>query len=209
MQWFRNMVRPEKNDFLKLLIEQGNHAILIVEALEEYLREPGKPTKKNAKQVERDADEIQRILVYELNDTFVTPLDREDIHALSRALDNFIDYVYTTVEELQIFQLAPTPALLGFSELLKDMASSMQLAVERLQDHGGVAVQHATNVKKLENQIEDLYRKTVAELFSNTETVPELIEMLKMREVVRHISNAADQGVIFADTVMDISIKVY
>lgn len=46
MQWFRNMVRPEKNDFLKLLIEQGNHAILIVEALEEYLREPGKPTKK-------------------------------------------------------------------------------------------------------------------------------------------------------------------
>ena len=85
----------------------------------------------------------------------------------------------------------------------------MQLAVERLQDHGGVAVQHATNVKKLENQIEDLYRKTVAELFSNTETVPELIEMLKMREVVRHISNAADQGVIFADTVMDINIKVF
>lgn len=209
MQWFKNMVRPEKNDFMKLLTDQGSYAVLIVEALEEYLHEPGKPTRKNAKQVERDADEVQRILVHELNDTFVTPLDREDIHALSRALDNFIDYVYTTVEELQIFQLAPTPALLEFAELLKDMASGMQLAVDRLQDHGGVAVQHATSVKKLENQIEDLYRQTVADLFSNTETVPELIEMLKMREVVRHISNAADQGVIFADTVMDINIKVY
>ena len=68
MQWFRNMVRPEKERLLKLLIEQGNHAILIVEALEEYLRRAGRNPRKNAKQVERDADEIQRILVYELND---------------------------------------------------------------------------------------------------------------------------------------------
>jgi predicted phosphate transport protein (TIGR00153 family) len=209
MQWFKNMVRPDKNDFMKLLAQQGGYATTIVEALQEYLQDPGKPTRKQAKQVEREADEIQRILIHELNDTFVTPLDREDINALSRALDNFIDYVYTTVEELTIFKMQPTPELNKFAELLMDMAQGMSLAMERLDNHGGVANEHARSVKKLENQIEDLYRHTLAHLFDNTQTVEELVDMLKMREVLRHISNAADQGVIFADTVQDINIKVY
>lgn len=209
MEWFKNRFSSDKKGFIDLLIDQAHYAPIIVEALEEYLADPGKPARKNAKQVERDADEAQRILVYELNERFVTPLDREDIHALSRSLDNFIDYVYTTVDELRIFKLDPTPELNQFAELLRDMAQGMLLATERLSDHSGVATQHARNIKKLENQIEDLYRRTLARLFDGTETVPELVVMLKMREVVRHISNAADQGVIFADTIMDINIKVY
>ena len=62
---------------------------------------------KNAKAVgkaEKAADEVRRVLIDELNRTFITPIDREDIYALSRAIDDVMDYAYTTVDEMDILK---------------------------------------------------------------------------------------------------------
>ena len=207
MQWFKRFLKPRQNDFLDLMIRQGEFAVAVVEALQAYLKKQNDKKSIRAGQLENEADEVQRILVHDLMNTFVTPIDREDIFSLSRALDNFIDYVYDTVEELEIFDLEAQGPVLVIADLLHEMASELHLALQRLIDHPGVASEHARRVKSLENRVEDVYRHSLAELFQGPQDIAQVMEILKTREVLRHLSNAADQGDIAADTIMDIVVK--
>ena len=97
MEWIMRFFRPRQDVFQDLLIRQGEYAIASVEALQKYLKNPGDKRSEKARQTEKDADEVHRMLIHELEDTYVTPLDREDIFALSQSIDYFIDYVYDTV----------------------------------------------------------------------------------------------------------------
>ena len=207
MEWLKGFPKPKKSNFLQLLIKQGEYTAISVESLHAYLKKPNEKRSIQARQVEKEADEVHRILVHELEDSFVTPLDREDIFALSRALDNFIDYVYDTIEELEIFELAPFTAVSELADLLLEMARELHLTMERLIDHPRVANEHARRVKKLENQVEHAYRQSLATLFKGPEDTEHIMHMLKCREVLRHLSNAADQGDKAADIVMDIGVK--
>ncbi len=207
MEWLKRFFKPKQSNFLQLLIQQGKYTVVSVESLQAYLKKPNEKRSVQARQVEKEADELHRILVHELEDSFVTPLDREDIYALSRALDNFIDYVYDTIEELEIFKLAPFTAVSQIADLLLEMAKELHLTMERLLDHPRVANEHARRVKKLENEVERAYRHSLAELFQGPEDAEHIMRMLKCREVLRHLSNAADQGDKAADIVMDIGVK--
>lgn len=207
MEWLKRFLKPKQSNFIELLIQQGDYAVASVEALQAYFKKQSEKKSTRARQIEQEADEVRRILVHEILDTFVTPIDREDLFALSRSLDNFVDYVYTTVEELEIFEMEASDEVQEFSELLLRMATELRLALQRLLDHPGVANEHARRVKSLENQVEDAYRRRLAELFSGPEDVHHIMEMLKTREVLRHLSNAADQGDMAADIIMDIVVK--
>ncbi len=207
MEWLMRFLKPKKDNFIPMLIEQGEYAVAIVEALQAYFKKQTDKKSIRARQLEKDADELQRIFVHDLLDTFVTPIDREDLFALTRALDNFIDYVYDTVEELEIFELEPSPAVINITALLLEMANELLLALQRLLDHPGVAAEHARRAKGLENQVEDVYRHSLAELFEGPESLEQVLQILKLREVLRHLSNAADQGDIAANTIMDIVVK--
>jgi predicted phosphate transport protein (TIGR00153 family) len=207
MEWLKRFLKPRQSNFIGLLIQQGEYAVASVEALQAYFKKQSAKKSTIARQIEKEADEVRRILVHELLNTFVTPIDREDIFALSRALDNFVDYVYTTVEELEIFNMSASEDILEITTLLQEMANELHLAMQRLLDHPGVATEHARRVKSLENQVEDAYRRRLADLFSGPEDVHHVMEMLKAREVLRHLSNAADQGDMAADIIMDIVVK--
>ena len=207
MEWLKRFIKPKQSNFLQMRIEQGEYAIMSVEALQAYFKKQSDKKSTKARQIEQEADEVQRILVHELQQTFVTPIDREDIFSLSRAIDNFIDYVYDTVEELEIFEIEASEAVLEIAALLLVMANEMQLALQRLLDHPGVAAEHARRVKSVENQVEDAYRRNLAHLFQGPEDIHHVMDMLKMREVLRHLSNAADQGDKAADIIMDIVVK--
>ena len=207
MEWFKRFIKPKQSNFLQLLIRQGEYTAVSVESLQAYLKKPNEKRSVQARRVEKEADEVHRILVHELEDSFVTPLDREDIFALSRALDNFIDYVYDTIEELEIFGLEPFTAVSELADLLLEMARELHLTMERLLDHPRIANEHARRVKKLENEVERAYRHSLATLFQGPEDSEHIMHMLKCREVLRHLSNAADQGDKAADIVMDIGVK--
>ncbi len=207
MEWLKRFLKPKQDNFIIYLAQQGEKAVEITEALQSYLKKSVEKKHDKAKRIEQEADEIQRILVHELLDTFVTPFDREDIFALSRALDNFIDYVYDTIEELVIFNVEDPVGVQEMADILSEMAHELLLSVRRLNDHPGVASEHARRAKSGENRVEDVYRHTIAELFSEPSDVHDVMEMMKNREVIRHLSNAADQGDLAADTILDIVVK--
>ena len=156
---------------------------------------------------EKEADEVRRILIDELNRTFVTPFDREDIFALSRSIDDVIDYANSTVSEMVVLSVEPTPYMQRIASLLKDSTYELYQAVLRLQKHPNVAIDHAQRAKALENRVEAVYREAVADLFNSADDVEHIVEMLKKREVYRHLSNAADRGDEAANVISDIVVK--
>jgi len=207
MRFIRNLFKPRSNRFMELLSQQAQYAVEANEMLLKYLNKPGVKFSGRVKQIEKDADEVRRILVDELNRTFATPLDREDINALSRNLDDVVDYAYTTTEEMEILGIKPNSYLKRMATLLLDGSVELQLAVERLAEHPGVANEHAQRAKALENRVERIYREALADLFDQPQDVEHIIEILKLREVYRHLSNAADRGDEAANHLNDIVVK--
>jgi hypothetical protein len=137
----------------------------------------------------------------------VTPIDRQDIFALSRAIDDVVDYADSTIIEMEVLSVKPNNYLLQMTSLLRDAAEEIRLAMERLENHPAVANEHAAKAKSLENRMEGLYREAVADLFRNAKSVDHVVEMLKLREIYRHMSNAADRGDEAANVIGDIIVK--
>ncbi len=160
------------------------------------------------RQCEQEADEVRRILISELNRTFVTPFDREDISALSRAIDDIMDYAWTTVKEMEMLHVTPTPHLQRMVSLLQEAAREVHLAMLRIKDHPAVASEHAQRAKALENRVETVYVEALADLFNGPAGPKRVIVILKMREIYRHLSNAADRGDAAANIISDIVVKM-
>ncbi len=207
MNWIRGIFKPRQNNFVKLLIQQADLTVEGVEALEAYMKKRGSKHAERLNQVEKEADEVRRILIDELNRTFVTPIDREDIHALSRTIDDVLDYAYATIDEMEILEVEPNDYLRRMTSLLGDAARELLSAMQRLEDHPAVANDHAVRAKALENRMEQVYREAVADLFHQPQDVEHIVEMLKLREIYRHLSNAADRGDEAANVISDIVVK--
>jgi predicted phosphate transport protein (TIGR00153 family) len=199
--------KKRRNIFIQLIHEQASLTLEGMDILKAYLVKPDEITADKLTAKEKEADEARRILIDELNRTFITPFDREDIFALSRAVDDVLDYAYSTMTEIVIFKVQPTEYMIRICSLLRDATFEIFSAIERIVDHPGVAQEHARRAKALENQVESVYREALADMFKETDDVKQLVNMLKMREIYRHLSNAADRGDEAANVVADIIVK--
>lgn len=202
------LTKRQPNRFIELLTLQAKLNEEGLTALVAYFEKPTKRRAETVDKLESEADEIRRILIDELNRTFVTPFDREDIHALSRAIDDMLDYAYTTVVEMSILDVDPNPYMHEIGTLLVKSANEIHMGVQRLSDHPGVAQNHAVRAKQIENQVENLYRQALADLFHQPKDSEHIVEMLKLRETYRHLSNAADRGDDAANILSDIVVKM-
>ena len=199
--------KKRRNIFINLILEQASITLAGMELLKAYVTQPDQLIADKLTAKEKEADEARRILIDELNRTFITPFDREDIFSLSRAIDDVLDYGYSTMNEIVILKVEPTPYMVRMCSLLRDATFELMQAVERLQDHPGVTSEHAQRAKALENRVEDVYREALADMFSETDDVRHVVKMLKLREVYRHLSNAADRGDEAANVLADIVVK--
>ncbi len=195
------------NRFLDQLLEQARITEKGVKFLYQYVKEPTEENAARVKEAEEEADELRRILIDDLNKTFVTPIDREDIFALSRTVDDVLDYAWTTVDEMQVLGVEPNQYIERMVSLLYDSAKEIRLGIERLPSNPTVASEHAMRAKAMENRIERVYRQAVSELFSGPEDLHHVVMMLKYREIYRHLSNAADRGDEAANVIADIVVK--
>jgi uncharacterized protein len=203
----RALFAKRQNVFIKLIHDQAALTLEGLDALCAYMQSQDSAAAKSLVAKEKEADEARRILIDELNRTFVTPFDREDIFSLSRAIDDVLDYAYSTISEMEILKVKPTPFMQRIATVLRDAASELLQAVDRLADHPRVASEHAQRAKALENKVEDIYREALADLFSGGEDIKQVVKMLKCREVYRHLSNAADRGDEAANVIADIVVK--
>jgi uncharacterized protein Yka (UPF0111/DUF47 family) len=203
MDWLKNRIFPKEKNFYKMLYDQASKTLEGIEALEVFVQNPNQENAKRVKGIEHEADELRKVLVEELNQTFVTPMDREDIFAISRAVDDIIDYANTTVDEMEIYGVAPEEHLREMADILKKAAREISDAVKILKTYPNIAMEHSVKAKFYENAMEKAYHSALADLFKKTDTV----YMLKMREIYRHLSNAADRCDGAANIICSIVMK--
>lgn len=201
------ILRKKRNVFIQLLFEQASLTLEGIELLIGYLDKTDQDQADRLKKKEKEADEARRILIDELNKTFITPFDREDIFALSRAIDDVLDYAYSTMTEIEVLKVEPTEYMVRICSLLKDAATELKAAIKCLQDHPNVASEHVQRAKALENRVEKVYREALADMFKDVSEVKKVVKIMKLREVYRHLSNAADRGDEAANVIADIIVK--
>jgi predicted phosphate transport protein (TIGR00153 family) len=189
--------------FFDLLTRQSAKTVEGLEALWSFAENGTRENANLVRNIEREADELRRILIEELDRTFVTPIDREDIFALSRAIDDVVDYANTTVDEMEIYEVKGDEHIKEMINILRKAARELNDAVKILQDYPKIASEHALKAKAYENTIEKAYHMALADLFKGSDT----IYMLKMREIYRHLSNAADRGDEAANIISSIVMK--
>jgi predicted phosphate transport protein (TIGR00153 family) len=201
------LFKKRQNIFITHIHNQAASTLAGMEALVAYFKDQSPVAADQLRKSEKEADEFRRILIYELNKTFITPIDREDLFALSRTVDDVLDYAYSTLEEVELLKVTPTNYMQRIASLLRDAANELLMAVDRLDDYPGVANEHAQRAKALENKVENLYREALAELFEGIEDTKHVMRAFKYREVYRHLSNAADRGDEAANVIASIVMK--
>ncbi len=203
-----NFLRPRRDNFLQLLEQQTAKTREGLEALEQFLKTLDSEQARRVELIEKQADEFRRILIDELNRSFATPIDREDLFSLSRAIDDVLDYAYTTVDEIVMLGVLPTDHMRQMVKVVREAVDELYLGVVEIRAHPQVALQHAVRAKKLENRAEQMYREALVNLFNNAKTVEDVLMILKTREIYRHLSNAADRGDEAANIISDIVVKM-
>ena len=198
----------KETDFFKLLLDQAAKTMEGIEALTRFLDTLDPVHGQKVKEIENEADEIRRVLIEEINQTFVTPIDREDLFALSRAVDDVLDKMKDKIE-FGLKVLWDREKVIGRLEQSDEeirrlkQARELHQAIKTLDHYPRLANESAVKAKKAENLMERAYREALGDLFQGTDTV----HMLKMREIYRHLSNAADRGDEAANTIHGIVVK--
>ena len=200
----RELFFPKKRDFFGMMVAHARKTCEGMGALYEFIQDTTPENGERVDTLEREADELRKHLVTELNSAFITPIDREDIFAMSQAVDDMIDYAKSTVEEVRLFKIEPNNYLVKMIEALSNMSKLIEEAIEKMEKKPLESHELATKAKKAENFIEHRYREGLAELFETQD----VIKTLKYREVYRHLSNAADRGDAVADIIQRVSVKI-
>ncbi len=193
----------KKVDFYKLLEEQADYIVKSVRSLKSYAETLDNTYALEVKEIEKKADDKRGELIQELNRTFITPFDREDIYTLSKALDDILDYFKTTVNEMEVYKVDFSADLLEFIQMLEQGSGEIQDAVHSLRRDALKSAKSAIKAKKCENKVEEIYRKSIAQLLEGDNVK----YIIKMREVYRHLSNCADRIDEAADIICNVLTK--
>jgi uncharacterized protein len=190
-------------DFFDLLLDQAEKTNAGCHALVKFLEGEGSP--EEISRLEREADDIRRILIDELHQTFITPIDREDIFALSGAIDDVIDHAKNTVKEMEIFEVESNEHLCQMAELLEKGAEQLVGAMRHLKKNPNVAVEYAVRAKRIENRMNDNYLAALKQLFSGHD--PRI--MFCLREIYRHFNRSADRVDEAANIISNVVVKMF
>jgi uncharacterized protein len=199
MDFFRSNSDKKEDKFIRLLIKQAGITVEGLKLLEECILSPSEEGIEQMREKEYEADEVRRILIDELHNTFITPLDREDIFNLSLNIDDMLDYALTTIQEMDLLKIEADEYLVKMIALIRQEAEELAMAMRRLSANPRVAADHARRAKKLENEVESLYRVAIADLFTKAKDFKPLMIMLRRREVYRHVANMSDKANAAAD----------
>jgi uncharacterized protein Yka (UPF0111/DUF47 family) len=218
-------VFPRTPNFYGLINEQCDLAVQALEVFVDFLGDGDPQTAQAVRALEKEGDDLKRRNLDILNKAFSTPMDREDIYRAIHTVDHIINYAKTTVRELETLGIGPDSYMQELGKVLLDGVSALQRGYGRLAVEPPAAEEDAQAVRKAERTAEKVYRRALAELFheenvtreaisqqSNGDTLCDamgaILNVLKRREVYRHLSNAGDRLARAGDVLHDIVVKI-
>jgi len=190
-----NWLLPREEDFFDLF---ERHAALTVEGAKEMRRlvqgdQNVRALAARIKEIEHDADVITHTCVERLHKTFITPLDRDDIHRLITQMDDVMDYIESAAAAVMLYEITDmTAAARALADVLVRSTEAVATAVAGLKNvkRADVILQACIEVNRLENEGDEILRSALAELFRGASD-PLLV--LKWKEIYEALENATDR----------------
>ena len=206
-QWL-SWVKSNEKEILTIL---DNLAIKAKETAEQLVNLLGNMDKSSQyqeeiKKLEREADELTRSIFAELNKTFITPLDREDIQRIASKTDDIIDYIEGIAGRIKSYHVVSTPPyMLEIAKELLNAIKEVELLISRLKSVkvDKSLIDHCRKISDIEHNIDDLYRTAVGELFEKNDAVT----IIKLKDIYEAIESASDRCLDVADVIEDIVLK--
>jgi predicted phosphate transport protein (TIGR00153 family) len=203
-------LKPKEDKFYKLFLEAAekvNEGAVILRTSLDNLSDKENNVNK-IEDLEHEGDRLVNIVVKELNESFITPIDREDIYALIKKLDDVLDLINSTMHRFLMYDInQSTNEAKLMADMIVDCTNHILKLMKGLSSVGNKAEyirEKIETIHKIESEADSLFRKTVAELFKN-ETNP--IEIIKWKEIYQILENTIDNCEKIANTVEGVVIK--
>ncbi|HYL20535.1 MAG TPA: DUF47 family protein [Gemmatimonadales bacterium] len=198
---------PREEEFFDLFVGVANRNKEAAAHLRELFEAPPErrtPHVEAIKRLEHEADQLTHEVVNRLDRTFITPLDREDIHQLASDLDDVMDAIDSTARRSQIFHLTAAPGgVKQLTEVIERMVAVLAGGVSRLKK-GNDVMRFCVEAKKLEEEGDAIYHEALGSLF---EKERDALEIIKWKEIYDKLELTLDQGEDVANVLESITIK--
>ena len=203
---------PQDNSFFPLFEENSRILLKASELLKDLMKletvEDRMKTIKEIKSVEHDGDDVTHKIFQQLNKSFITPFDREDIQELASSLDDVIDYINGTAQRIELYKPKIfMPVFVEMAEVINQAAIEIGVSLNGLQHAGknkDKIIQSCINLNTLENRADDLHHTGLSELF---EKETDTIELIKKKDILTSLEKAIDRCEDVADVIQTIIIK--
>jgi predicted phosphate transport protein (TIGR00153 family) len=200
---------PKDATFYQLFEQQ---AVLIIQMCEHYRDLVVDYTDLPAKlagltDVEHAGDDLFRQISYRINATFVTPIDREDIHAIGSMMDDVLDLIQGSASRMILFEVGqPSRGLIELAEIMVECAGILLQGIRRLPKMSEIADLRKL-IHTLESRGDQINREAVAALFRNCHDVNDVVSLIKWKEIIENVEDAIDKFEDVFDALENVIIK--
>jgi len=203
---FTGGITGRDREFFDLFEEAGGNILRCAALLEEMLRDYPERNEL-AREIlicEQEGDRITHDIIQRLNQTFVTPIDREDIYALSSALDDIVDYTEEVADYLGLYKIeAPMQQAQDLAEVLHLASRQISEALPRLRGFKDLS-HYTVEINRLENDGDRIVREAIASLFDNG--IDPMV-VIRWKDIFERLENAIDSTERVANIIEGIVIK--
>src|SRR6266571_8618331 len=192
------MVRliPRESKFFEMFAELSRNITEGARLLQDILQHSREADSRvqQLQEIEHRADDITHSIITKLNQSFITPFDREDIHRLSSSLDDVLDFVNGAAVRMTLYRVTiPPPAAIDLAALIVKQSEELSLAVSLLESNQKV-LDHCVEVNRLENEADRVSRNAIAELFEHEKDPIQLIKLKELYEVLETATDKAEDA---------------
>ena len=202
---------PQDKKFFPLFEKATENLLVISKVLVEMVGtsnlEKRKELIREIEKLEHVGDGVTHEIFHELSANFITPFDREDIHALVTSIDDVVDFIHGSAKRIELYGVTEMPtAFIKLSELILQGSEQLQIAVSGLKDikKSGKIREACVKINSIENHADDIFDMTIARLF---EEETNAITILKHKEILYALEEATDKCEDAANAIESILIK--
>lgn len=207
---FRSLI-PKETKFLDMFESASDNIVKAAVLLNQLIMiddfDKRNALVKQIKEIESNGDTITHTIFEELNKTFITPIDREDIQSLTAFLDDVLDYINGTAQKIQLYKPKKlTPQFLEISDLILQAARQIQIAVIELKNiKNPMKIKEACiKINEIENHADDAFHIGLSDMFQNEK---DAIELIKLKDILATLEKATDKAEDVADVLKTIIVK--
>jgi predicted phosphate transport protein (TIGR00153 family) len=202
------MVRliPKDVSFFAMFSDMANNlisgALVLVNLFADY-RDVDHSTAE-IKRIEHVGDDMTHDILTKLNQTFITPFDREDMHRLASSLDDVLDFINSAADRITLYKITAPPSAAGeLAKVILQQSQEIGRAVSHLRSNGDV-LGHCVEINRLENDADQISREAIARLFEHEK---DPINLIKIKELIEILEMATDKAEDVANVLETVVLK--